>query len=498
MDPPVSEVAIIPLVKGTDPRDENSKAAKILHSVIQLATEQPGYQRMVWGLDEKDPTVLVMIVDWDDLESHLNYMADPCYKPIMDEFNMIIDGTAVLFHTTYEEGIGIVPLVEFNDYTADVFIAFFPARFLTQDFQEEFCQVSRDVNTNLLVFNDAPSSIASGWCTDDMLYKERHGKGPERAWILMVTWKNTETRQRAWDRKAVLGDIPKLVQGHGELQIYKVEFHPTTQGPLKDVFGEYTIVREKFNGRPSTKRNWYCKHQYTREDGNDSYRYVHLDGRYHSTNPDGTRASVTHEAVGKFMQEMKSRKEKTIKNDQTEKRKICARMLKGKEAEHMGTDDEAEETEYETEEVSDEERATKKNKKRKEKKQRKDGEEDHTPEGLAAQRKTPIPEEQMPRAVTPMSELTSNNQSIDESTHLGETEGTSSQKRKANEMDDGEEQTARTPVVRKANMNKRHQPKLTAAERQERKRSANRRSRESAKRKKALARKQMEQRTSET
>lgn len=62
MSPPVSEVAIIPLVKGADPRDENSKAAKILHSVIQLASEQPGYQRMVWGLDEKDPTVLVVIV----------------------------------------------------------------------------------------------------------------------------------------------------------------------------------------------------------------------------------------------------------------------------------------------------------------------------------------------------------------------------------------------------------------------------------------------------
>lgn len=153
-------------------------------------------------------------------------MAAPYYKPFMDEFNTIIDGRVILFHTTYEEGVGIVPLVEFNDYTADVFIAFFPARSLTQDFQDEFCQVSRDVNTDLLVFNDAPSSIASGWCTDDMLYEERHGKGPERPWISMVTWKNTETRQRAWDRKAVLGDIPKLVEGHGELQIYRVEFHP--------------------------------------------------------------------------------------------------------------------------------------------------------------------------------------------------------------------------------------------------------------------------------
>ncbi|CAI7596514.1 unnamed protein product [Penicillium viridicatum] len=311
----------------------------------------------------------------------------------------------------------------------------------------------------------------------------------------------------------------------------------TTQAPLKDVFGEYTIVREKFNGRPSTKRNWYCKHQYAREGGNDSYHYVHLDGRYHSTNPDGSkehinpilkqafytpptsnrwidcsdevdweglneipdlciaRASVTHEAVGKFMQEMKSQEEKTIKNDQTEKRKICARMLKGKETENMGTEDEAEETEYETEEteeteceteeVSDKERATKKKKKRKERKEnqrRKDSQEDHTPQETATQRKTPMLEEQ-----------TSNNESIDESPHLGEAEGTSSRKRKANEMDDGEEQTAGTPVAKKANLNRRRE--LTAAERKEQRRNANRRSRD-RKRRKALARQEMEERTS--
>ncbi|OQD62962.1 hypothetical protein PENPOL_c010G05151 [Penicillium polonicum] len=286
------------------------------------------------------------------------------------------------------------------------------------------------------------------------------------------------------------------------MQAQRVDPFDTTtmQAPLKDVFGEYTIVREKFNGRPSTKRNWYCKHQYAREGGNDSYHYVHLDGRYHSTNPDGTRASVTHEAVGKFMQEMKNQEEKTIKNDQTEKRKICARMLKGKETDDMGTDDEAEETEYETEEtgceteeVSDEKRATKKKKERKENQQRKDSQEGHTPQETAAQRKTSMSEEQMPRAVMSMSELTSNNESIDESPHLGEAEGTSSRKRKANEMDDGEEQTAGASVAKKANMNRRRE--LTPAERQKQRRNANRRSRE-RKRKKALARQEMEERTS--
>lgn len=71
MNPPVSEVAIIPLVKGADPRDENSEAARILNSVIQLATEQPGYQRMVWGLDEKGPMVLVMIAGESRLDEKI-------------------------------------------------------------------------------------------------------------------------------------------------------------------------------------------------------------------------------------------------------------------------------------------------------------------------------------------------------------------------------------------------------------------------------------------
>ncbi|KAJ5490324.1 hypothetical protein N7453_011149 [Penicillium expansum] len=301
----------------------------------------------------------------------------------------------------------------------------------------------------------------------------------------------------------------------------------TTQGPLRDVFGEYTIIKEKFNQTSSTKRDWYCKHKYDREGGLDGYHYVHLDGRYFSQNPDGSketinpilkeafytppgsnhriecsdevdweelneipdlciaRASVTHEAVAKFIQEMKSRADRTIQIDRTKNRKICARMLKGKETADMETDDEAEETETETEEVSDEEGATKK---QKENQQRNDCEEDHTPQETMAQRETPTPEDQMLRAVTPISDLKSIYESTDESTDLGETEGTSSQKRKAIEMDDGEDETMRTPAAKRANTHRRREPELTAAQRQEQKRIANRRKRERAKTRKASAR----------
>ncbi|KGO74136.1 hypothetical protein PITC_021940 [Penicillium italicum] len=150
----------------------------------------------------------------------------------------------------------------------------------------------------------------------------------------------------------------------------------------------------------------------------------------------------------------------------------------------MGTDDEAEETECESEDVSDEEGVTKK----KGIQQRNDDKEDHTPQETVAQRES-TPEEQMLRAVTPLSDLTSDHESADdESTDIGEAEGASSKKRKAIEMDNGENETMRTPAAKRANTNRRREPELTAAQRQEQKRIANRRKRERAKRRKALAR----------
>ncbi|KAJ5951195.1 Dimeric alpha-beta barrel [Penicillium vulpinum] len=231
MGAPVSEVAIIPLAKGADPRVENSEAANSLARSIQGTIEQPGFQRMAWGLYKNDPSVMVMLVDWDDLESHLAFMAAPYYEAFMDGFNEIVGGSIVLFHAIFEEGVGILPLVELNKHTADVSFAFFPAPSLTQDFQDDLSLASRAVNMALLESNDAPSSIASGWCSDDALDEERDGKGPERPWMSIVTWKTTEDRQRAWDRKSVLGDIPKLAEGQGELKIFEVEFQPVVFKP---------------------------------------------------------------------------------------------------------------------------------------------------------------------------------------------------------------------------------------------------------------------------
>ncbi|KAJ5827457.1 Dimeric alpha-beta barrel [Penicillium robsamsonii] len=285
---------------------------------------------------------------------------------------------------------------------------------------------------------------------------------------------------------------------------------PTAEGLLKDDFGEYTIRTEKFNDA----NDWYCRHHYVRDGGVYGYHYAHLNGLYYSKNPDGSsesvnpilkeasytlpgnkipidysdevdwerlneipdpcvaRASVTHKLLGEFLQKLKNQEEKIVAIDQAKKRATWKRRLKGKESPDMITEDEAEETECETEETSDEEDASQQMLSEQRKREKENGTEENEEERCANHMHEDI-------------------ESIDQPMDAVETEGISSQKRKADEMDGSEEETARTPAAKKGNMNKRRESTLTE---REKKNAANRRKRE-RRRKANQAKQGMEKRT---
>ncbi|KAJ5951194.1 uncharacterized protein N7479_009607 [Penicillium vulpinum] len=96
--------------------------------------------------------------------------------------------------------------------------------------------------------------------------------------------------------------------------------------------------------------------------------------------------------------------------------------------------------------------------------QRKHDEENHGPKESAAQRQISTPEKQIRRAATSMSDLTSENESIDQAMDLREADGRSSQKRKANELDDEDERVRTLAAKRGNNMNKRCEPKMLRTE----------------------------------
>ncbi|KAJ5158953.1 uncharacterized protein N7500_008604 [Penicillium coprophilum] len=289
---------------------------------------------------------------------------------------------------------------------------------------------------------------------------------------------------------------------------------PTAEGHLKDDFGEYTIRTEKFND----SNDWYCRHHYIRNGGVYGYHYAHLNGRYYSKNPDGSsesvnptlkeasytlpgskipidysdevdweilneipdpcvvRASMTHEHLREFLEKLKNREEKIVASDQAKKRATWKRMLKGKESPDMVTEDEAEETDYETEKASDED------------------EEEASQQRLSEQRTGENESETGGDDHRRASHQHKNVESMDEPVDAVETEGTSSEKRKAIELNDSEEEMTRTSTAKRVNMNERQRSTFTEREKRN---AANRRKRE-RRRKAREAKLEMDKRTSES
>ena len=62
MSVPYTELALVPLVAGADPRDLNSKAGNILTRSNALTLAQPGCQRLWWGMTKEAPPLLIVAV----------------------------------------------------------------------------------------------------------------------------------------------------------------------------------------------------------------------------------------------------------------------------------------------------------------------------------------------------------------------------------------------------------------------------------------------------
>ena len=101
----------------------------------------------------------------------------------------------------------------------------------------------------------------------------------------------------------------------------------------------------------------------------------------------------------------------------------------------------------------------------------------------------------MSRMMTPMSDFTSDNGSTDKATHSGETEGKSSHNRKADEMEESDDETPRTPATKRGSANGRGETRITVAEREKRKQMTNRGKKVRTKAKRARVRRETEERT---
>ncbi|EXJ72541.1 uncharacterized protein A1O5_03687 [Cladophialophora psammophila CBS 110553] len=102
-----TEIAQFHLIPGHDPREPDSSAAQFLQRVFDIVKQREGFIRGYWGVQDENPRILVVFVDWEDIRHHQNLINS-------DDFGAMTENLVNL--VTFENG---PPLVTHTNFTSD-------------------------------------------------------------------------------------------------------------------------------------------------------------------------------------------------------------------------------------------------------------------------------------------------------------------------------------------------------------------------------------------
>lgn len=72
----ITEIAILPFKDGERPEDANSAAGKLMQEQLSYIIKSKGVQRCYWGRATERPDVIYLLVDWDTVQDHTNFLRD--------------------------------------------------------------------------------------------------------------------------------------------------------------------------------------------------------------------------------------------------------------------------------------------------------------------------------------------------------------------------------------------------------------------------------------
>ncbi|TKA60847.1 hypothetical protein B0A55_11148 [Friedmanniomyces simplex] len=99
---PTTEIAIMPLKAGADIGDYESPAASVLNNTFDTLRAMDGMQQLNFGTQLEDPSKLQLMITWDSLKHHQDFMASEAYGPFMQRAGAIVDGEVSIVHADFK------------------------------------------------------------------------------------------------------------------------------------------------------------------------------------------------------------------------------------------------------------------------------------------------------------------------------------------------------------------------------------------------------------
>ncbi|OAL36896.1 hypothetical protein AYO20_03952 [Fonsecaea nubica] len=171
--PIATEIAQFSLIPGQDPRKAGSSAAQFLQKTLDIVKQQPGFLRGFWGIQDGDPSALVVVVDgaanpvkdWEDIKHHQDLVNSQNFAAMTENLVNVI---------TFDNGPPVVTHVNFTSDASNVYQASVTAveSFrVPEDASQEQKSALEDSFVHLAKFyttKTACSGYASGWVVETL------------------------------------------------------------------------------------------------------------------------------------------------------------------------------------------------------------------------------------------------------------------------------------------------------------------------------------------
>ena len=224
MSQSVTEVAFLPLAAGSKIEDPSSPAGAVWKEFHDTVDAEETCQRVYWGRQVENPTMLQLCIDWDSVEAHFAFNELPLFGPLIKRLVTIIDGKARYHHVRFDPHPPLSVLSGSFSPVTELLTVYFPSS-TSADSQKNYEQNFSKFMKGLEEDADGYRGYASGWVREEVEHESLEGKG--KAYFAAIGWDSVEKHLACRETEKFKANRGLLrTEGVKGLEMHHVKFEP--------------------------------------------------------------------------------------------------------------------------------------------------------------------------------------------------------------------------------------------------------------------------------
>ncbi|KAF2716198.1 hypothetical protein K431DRAFT_289615 [Polychaeton citri CBS 116435] len=210
---PTTEMAILPLIAGTNPGDPSDQSSAVLRDCFGTLAQQDGLQEIHFGTWIESADSLQLFINWDDIDKHKAFMDRDIYEAFNKRFGTIMSGKPTIFHVDFKSPEALAAVLAAT--VTEVFTIYYDSAEVPPksiDGLVEFCRRAKEA---------APPGLAD--CTFGKSYEKLTYQDAKCQVIVgVIGWSSVQAHMDFRQTRALKDALPFLMEGMKRIEMHHV------------------------------------------------------------------------------------------------------------------------------------------------------------------------------------------------------------------------------------------------------------------------------------